>query len=165
MKAFVGKLKNRQLLALFNQWSENVANIKRQRYVVNRFVRRWKNRNLVRTFEAWSYYAHSMKHDRIIMTKFIKQWQNKFLLKLFRTWHTKVAMKVYRRSHSGRMNRLSDAFERFCRKLSRAKHVKDLFTIVSQYGPDVVQCDAITISYLMRKKGFIGRCMEVDQRN
>ena len=153
MKAFVGKLKNRQLLALFNQWSENVANIKRQRYVVNRFVRRWKNRNLVRTFEAWSYHAHSMKHDRIIMTKFIKQWQNKFLLKLFRTWHTKVAMKVYRRSHSGRMNRLSDAFERFCRKLSRAKHVKDLFTIVSQYGPDVVQCDSITIFLFDAQKG------------
>ena len=104
-----------------------MINIRRQRYVVNRFVRRWKNRSLVQIFENWRHHVHAAKDDRRVIAKFIKQWQNRFLLKLFRTWHTKIALKVYRRSHSGRMNRLSDAFERFCRKLSRAKHVKDLF--------------------------------------
>eukprot|EP00943_MAST-04B_sp_MAST-4B-sp1_P004580 g4580.t1 len=153
MNSFIGRLRNRKVLAIFNTWSENVINIRRQRYVVNRFVRRWKNRSLVQIFENWRHHVHAAKDDRRVIAKFIKQWQNRFLLKLFRTWHTKIAMKVYRRSHSGRMNRLSDAFERFCRKLSRAKHVKDLFTVVSQYGPNVVQCDSATIFLFDAQKG------------
>ena len=123
MNEFVAKLKNRQLVAILTPGLKMLQTFV-ERYVVNKFVRRWKNKNLVRTFECWRDHASSASHDRKVVKKILKQWQNRYLLKLFRTWHTNVAMKIYRRTNSGRMNRLSDAFERFCRKLSKAKHFR-----------------------------------------
>ena len=81
-----------------------------QRVVLSQFIRRWKNKELVKLFTAWRNNVSVILRQRHVLAKFIKQWQNKNTLKIFRHWHEKAALSAYRRTNSGRMNRLSNAF-------------------------------------------------------
>ena len=154
MKRMAFKMKNRTLSLLFDTWAYNVASIVQQRVVLSQFIRRWKNKELVKLFTAWRNNVSVILRQRHVLAKFIKQWQNKNTLKIFRHWHEKAALSAYRRTNSGRMNRLSNAFEAFCRKLSSAKKPKDLIRTVAELGPAVVQCTSVDIYLFNAQTGM-----------
>ena len=154
MKKFAFRMQNRMVHNLFQTWRINAKGMQRQRYILDQFVRRWKNRNLVKQFSAWKVNVKAILHERAVITKFIKQWQNRSLLKVFRRWHYKASLSAYRRTNSGRMNRLSNAFEIFCKKLALANKPNDLFGIVADYAPAVVQCKSVDIYLFSAQTGM-----------